>query len=85
MFETFLNAYIFQHVFTVKMHDLLMKPFSVSQAALPAARLLKDQDRFVRARACATLGRCVVTPETVELLCLGRSVMGPTGTCTSGD
>ena len=50
------------------------RPSVKPQAALEvAARLLKDEDRFVRARACATLGRCVeLTPEMVELLCLGR-------------
>eukprot|EP00434_Breviolum_minutum_P023754 symbB.v1.2.020953.t1/scaffold1770.1/size102271/2 len=47
-----------------------------TQAALEvAARLLKDEDRFVRARACATLGRCVeLTPEMVELLSLRCSL-----------
>ena len=67
----------FPTCFYMKMHDVLISLFDFllfSQAALPAARLLKDQDRFVRARACATLGRCVVTPEVVELLCLGQSV-----------
>lgn len=76
MFETFLKAYIFQHVFTSRctIFSCCTRPSVKPQAALPAARLLKDQDRFVRARACATLGRCVVTPEMVELLCLGRKL-----------
>ncbi|CAL1140718.1 unnamed protein product [Cladocopium goreaui] len=41
-----------------------------AQVFTPAADLLEHQDRFVRARACALLGRLRSTPEVTQLLSL---------------